>query len=214
MLHWFLFISTNSTLLTSNIASHTTNYSSLLWGLTAGYSDSFFLHGKGSQSFLSPAILYLPTIYFNQVWTTIVGNKCVEAAHKHYNKINMYHREKFWLVFPYLHHLSSHMKIAISYHKVIYWFRKGRGTRDQTANICWIIGKKTGEFQKNIYFCFMDYAKAFYYVDRNKLWKILQEIGMPDHLTCLLRNLCAGKEVTARTGHGTMGWFQIGKGVC
>ena len=137
--HCFLFISTNSTLLTSNIASHTTNYSSLLWGLTAGYSDSFFLHGKGSQSFLSPTILYLPKIYSNQVWTTMVEKKSVEASHKHYMKINMYHREKFWWVFPYLHHLSSHKKIAISYAKVIYWFRKGRGTRDQIANICWII---------------------------------------------------------------------------
>ena len=91
-------------------------------------------------------------------------------------------------------------------------FRKGRGTRDQIANICWII-KKTKEFQKNIYFCFFDYAKAFDCVDHNKLWKILQEMGIPDHLTCLLRNLGAGEVATVRTGHGPTGWFQIGKGV-
>ena len=91
-------------------------------------------------------------------------------------------------------------------------FRKGRGTRDQTANICWII-KIAREFQKNIYFCFINYAKAFDCVDHNKLWKILKEIRIPDHLTCLLRNLYAGKEATGRTGHGTTDWYQIGKGV-
>uniref|UniRef100_A0A4W2CHR6 Reverse transcriptase domain-containing protein n=1 Tax=Bos indicus x Bos taurus TaxID=30522 RepID=A0A4W2CHR6_BOBOX len=91
-------------------------------------------------------------------------------------------------------------------------FRKGRGTRDQIANICWII-KKAKEFQKNIYFCFIDYAKAFDCVDHNKLWKILKEMGIPDHLACLLRNLYAGQEATVRTGHGTTDWFQIGKGV-
>ena len=92
-------------------------------------------------------------------------------------------------------------------------FRKGRGTRDQIPNIHWII-KKAREFQKNIYFCFIDYAKAFDCVDHKKLWKILKEIGIPDHLTCLLRNLYAGQEATVRTGHGTTFWFQIGKGVC
>ena len=91
-------------------------------------------------------------------------------------------------------------------------FRKSRGTRDEIANIRWII-KKTSEFQKNIYFCFIDYAKAFHTVDHNKLWKILQEMGIPDHLTCLLRNLYAGQEVTVRTEHGTMNCFKIGKGV-
>ena len=91
-------------------------------------------------------------------------------------------------------------------------FRKDRGTRDQIANICWIIGKSR-EFQENIYFCFIDYAKAFDCVDHNKLWKI-QEMGIPDHLTCLLRNLYAGQEATVRTGHGMTDWFQIGKGVC
>ena len=91
-------------------------------------------------------------------------------------------------------------------------FRKGRGTRDQIANICWII-KKAREFQKNIYFCFIDYAKAFDCVDHKKLWKILKEMGIPDHLTCLLRNLYAGQEATVRTGHRTTDWFQIRKGV-
>ena len=92
-------------------------------------------------------------------------------------------------------------------------FRKGRGTRDQIANIPWVI-KKSREFQKNIYFCFIDYTKAFNSVDHNKLWKILKEMGIPEHLTCLLRNLYAGQEATVRTGHGTTDWFQIGKGVC
>ena len=92
-------------------------------------------------------------------------------------------------------------------------FRKGRGTRDQIANICWIIGKARG-FQRNVYFCFIDYTKAFDYVDLNKLWEILQEKGRPDHLTRLLRNLYAGQETTVRTGHGKTDWFQIRKGVC
>ena len=91
-------------------------------------------------------------------------------------------------------------------------FRKGRGTKDQIADIRWII-EKAREFQKNIY-CFIDYAKAFDYVDHNKLWKVLKEMGIPDHLTCLLRNLYAGQEATVRTGHGTTDSFQIGKGVC
>ena len=86
------------------------------------------------------------------------------------------------------------------------------GTRNQTANICWII-KKAREFQKNIYLCFIDYAKAFDCVDHYKLWKILKEMGIPDHLTCLLRNLYAGQEETVRTGHGITDWFQKGKGV-
>ena len=92
-------------------------------------------------------------------------------------------------------------------------FRKGRGTRNQIANIRWII-EKAREFQKNIYFCFIDYAKAFDCVDHKKLWKILKEMGLPDHLTCLLRNLYAGQEATARTGYGIRHWLQIGKGVC
>ena len=89
-------------------------------------------------------------------------------------------------------------------------FRKGRGTRNQIANIHWII-EKAREFQKNIYFCFIDYTKAFDCVDHNKLWKILKEMGIPDHLICLLRNSYAGQEATVRTGHGTTDWFQIGK---
>ena len=92
-------------------------------------------------------------------------------------------------------------------------FRKVRGTRDQIANIRWIT-EKAREFQKNIYFCFIDYAKAFDCVDHNKRWKILKEMGIPDHLTCLLRNLFAGQEATVRSRHGTTDWFQIGKGVC
>ena len=91
-------------------------------------------------------------------------------------------------------------------------FRKSRETRQQITNIQWII-KKAREFQKNIYFCFIDYAKAFDCVHHNKLWKILQEMGIPDHLTCLLRNLYAGQEATVRTGHGKTDWFQTGKGV-
>ena len=88
---------------------------------------------------------------------------------------------------------------------------QGRGTRDQIANIHWIM-EKAREFQKNIYFCFIDYAKAFDCVDHNKLWKILKEMGISDHLTCLLRNLYAGQEATVRTGHGTTDWFQVGHG--
>ena len=91
-------------------------------------------------------------------------------------------------------------------------FRKGRGNRDQIAIIHWII-KKATEFQTNIYFCFIDYTKVVDCVDYNKLWKTMKEMGIPDHLTCLLRNLYAGQEARVRTGHGTMDWFQIGKGV-
>ena len=92
-------------------------------------------------------------------------------------------------------------------------FRKGIETRDQTANICWII-KKTKEFQKNIYFCFTDYDKAFDCVDHNELWKIVKVVKIPDCLTCLLRNMYVGQKATVRTGHGITDWFQIGKGVC
>ena len=90
-------------------------------------------------------------------------------------------------------------------------FRKGRGARDEIANICWIT-EKTKEFQKNI--CFIEYTKAFDCMDHNKLWKILKEMGIPDHTTCLLRNLYAGQKATVSTGHGTTDWFQIEKGVC
>ena len=94
-------------------------------------------------------------------------------------------------------------------------FRKGRGIRDQIANICWIM-EKAREYQKKkkIYFCFIDYMEVFDCIDHSKLWKILKEMGIPDHLTCLLRNLYAGQEATVRTGHGTTDRFQIGKGVC
>ena len=91
-------------------------------------------------------------------------------------------------------------------------FRKVRGIRNQIANICWII-EKVSEFQKNIYFYFIDYTKAFDCVDNHKLWKVLKQMGIPDHLTCLLRNLYAGQEGAVRTGHGTTDWFQIRKGV-
>ena len=103
----------------------------------------------------------------------------------------------------YMNHELPHVQVG---------FRKGRGTRDQIANICWIT-EKAREFQKNIYFCFIDYAKAFECVDHNKLWKILKEMRIPDHLTCLLRNIYAGQKATVRTGHGKTDWFQIGKGV-
>ena len=91
--------------------------------------------------------------------------------------------------------------------------RKGRGMKAHITKICWII-ENTREFLKNIYFCFIDYGIAFDYVDHNTLWKILQEMGILDHLTCFLRNLYAGQEATVRTGHGTADWFQIGKGIC
>ena len=106
--------------------------------------------------------------------------------------------------------LQQYMNCEIPYAQPS--FRKGGGTRGQIANICWII-KKAREFQKNIYFYFIDYAKAFDCMDHNKLWKILKEMGIPDHLSCLLRNLYAYQEATVRTGHGTTDWFQIGKGV-
>ena len=93
------------------------------------------------------------------------------------------------------------------------WIQKGRGPRDQIPNICWII-EKAREFQRNIYFCFIDYTKAFECVDQNKLWKILKKIGLPDHLMYLLRNLYASQEATVKTGYGTTDWFQIGAGVC
>ena len=91
-------------------------------------------------------------------------------------------------------------------------FRKGRGTRDQIASICWIM-EKPREFQKNIYFCFIDYTKAFDCVDHNKLWKILQQMGISDRITCLLRNQYVGQEATVRTGHGTTDWFKTEKGI-
>ena len=92
-------------------------------------------------------------------------------------------------------------------------FRKGRGTRHQIANICWIIEKQEISRKKNVYLCFIEYANAFDCMDHNKLWKILKEMGIPDHLTCLLRNLYAGQEATVKTGHGTTDWFHIAKGV-
>ena len=106
--------------------------------------------------------------------------------------------------------LQQGMKLELQMYKV--GFRKAIGTRDQTVNIHWII-EKAREVQENIYFCFIDNAKAFDCVDHKKLWKILKEMGIPDLLTCLLRNLYAGQEATVRTGHGTMDWFKIRKGI-
>ena len=110
------------------------------------------------------------------------------------------------------HHLSGFEIVNGELPDVQAGFRKGRGTRDQIANTRWIM-KKAREFQKNLYFSFIDYAKAFDCVDHNKLWKILKEMGIPDHLTCLLINLYAGPGAAVRTGHGTTDWFQRGKGV-
>ena len=114
-------------------------------------------------------------------------------------------KKRFWIViFP----KQQAWDVRLSFTSL-----KGRGARDQTAHIRWIM-EKAREFQKNIYFCFIDYAKTFDCVDHNKLWKILKEMGIPDHLTCVLRNLYAGQEATVGTGHGTTDWFRIGKGVC
>ena len=107
--------------------------------------------------------------------------------------------------------LQQYMNWEIS--EVQAGFRKGRGTRDQIANIHWII-EKAREFQKNNYFCFIKYTKALDCVNNNKPWKILQEMGIQDHLTCFLRHVYAGQEATVKTGHGKTDWFQIGKGVC
>ena len=110
-------------------------------------------------------------------------------------------------------HLTSHSRMSGSKWVITPLWLSWLVTRDQIANIRWII-EKAGEFQKNIYFCFINYTKVFDCVDHNKLWKILKEMGVPDHLTCLLRNLYAGQEATVRTGHGPTDLFQIGKGVC
>ena len=114
------------------------------------------------------------------------------------------------VVFFIMYLALSDSKVGSEKKKKTRLFLKGRGTRDQIANIHWII-EKAKEFQKNIYFCFIDYTKAFDCVDYNKLWKILQEMGIPDHLTCLLRNVYAGQEARVRTGHGTTDWIQLGK---
>ena len=118
---------------------------------------------------------------------------------------------EFWTLAVLLKILQARLQQYVNHEipDVQVGFRKGRGTRDQIANICWIM-EKAREFQKNIYFCFIDYAKSFG-MDHKKLWKILKEMGIPDNLTCLLRNLYAGQEATVRTGHGTTDWFQIEK---
>ena len=121
-------------------------------------------------------------------------------------------KDRFFFFLPKFIKFSAWFVIIFQGPDVQTDFRKGKGSRDQIANIRWII-EKAREFQKNIYFCFIDYAKAFDCVDHNKLWTILKEMGIPDHLTCFLRNLYAGQEATVRTRNGTMGWFKIGKGV-
>ena len=123
----------------------------------------------------------------------------------------LYH--KYWITTLYIYHITFQFSSVQSLSPDAQaGFRKRRGTKDKIANIRWII-EKARDFQKNICFCFIDYPKAFDCVDHNKLWKILQEMGISDHLTCLLRNLYAGRKATVRTGHGTTDWFQIGKGV-
>ena len=124
--------------------------------------------------------------------------------------LKQYHLLGFAIVQLEFHHHTSLVPSELT--DVQAGFRKGRETRHQIVNIRWII-KKARDFQKNIYFCFIDYAKAFDCVDHNKLWKILKEMGIPDHLICLFRNLYAGQEATVINGHGTTDWFQIGKGV-
>ena len=130
------------------------------------------------------------------------SNYCTTALISHSSKVMLKILQT--RLQPYMNHELPHVQAG---------FRKGRGTRDQIANIHWIF-KKPKEFQKNMYFWFVDYDKAFYCVDHNKLWKILKEMGIPDRLTCFLRNVYAGQEATVRTGHETTDWFQIGKGVC
>ena len=115
-------------------------------------------------------------------------------------------------ILPKIHQVRLQQYVNWKLPDVQAGFRKGRGTRDQIANICWIM-EKAREFQKNIYFSFIDYAKAFDCVDQNKLWKILKEVGIPDQLTCLRRNLYADQEASVRIGHGTTDWFKTGKGV-
>ena len=132
-------------------------------------------------------------------------NECVEKGEAH-----MWEQEGIWLSTSswncWNHGITgSNPKVQAS-------FKKGKGTRDPIDNICWII-EKAKEFQKNIYFCFIDYIKTFDYVDHNKLWKILKEIGIPDYLTGHLRNLHAGREATVKTRYGTTDWFKIGKAV-
>ena len=137
-----------------------------------------------------------------------IPKKCNAKECSNYRTIALLsHARKVMLKFPQAR-LQQYMNRELPDVQAGFW--KGRGTRDQIAN--WII-KKARVFQKNIYFCFIDYAKAFDCVDHNKLWKILKEMGIPDHLTCLLSNLYAGQEATVRTGHGTTDWFQIRKRV-
>ena len=164
---------------------------------------------------------YRQSFLKNKIFKITQGNLCsiCSISHKLQHTIQLF----YILYFQFLRHLKDYFisELLIIFISASNWsfinghvagFTKGRGTRDQIANVCWII-KKARKFQKNIYFCFINYAKAFDCMDHNKLWKILKEMRIPDHLTCLLRNLYAGQESTVRTGHGTTDWFQIGKGV-
>ena len=174
--------------------------------------------------------IYLPINYIYQIRTIISINSvylsiiCLEKVSFHSNpKEGQCQRMFNYCIIALISHASNVMLkiLQARLQHYVNWeladvkagFRNGRGTRDQIANIQWII-EKAREFQKNIYFCCIDYAKAFDCVGHNKLWKILQEMEIPDHLTCLLRNLYECQEATVRTRHGTMDWLQIGKGVC
>ena len=134
----------------------------------------------------------------------VVKNLCIGTGYRNWNSILTFTSQ---LIFPKLL-----FQVQFS-DDVQAGFRKGRGTRDQIANICWIT-EKAREFQKNIYFCFIDYTKAFDCVDHNKLWRIIKEMGIPDYLSCLLRHIYSGQEATVGTGRWIMDWFKIGKGVC
>ena len=161
-----------------------TQYTSKVWKLSSGHRT-----GKGQFSFQSQ-------------------RKAIpKNAHTYGTIARISHSSKVTLKI-----LQARLKQYVNWELVDVQagFRKGRGTRDQIPNIHWII-EKAREYQKNNYFCFIDYVQAFDCVDHNKLWKILKEMGIPDHLTCLLRNLYAGQRATVRTGHGTPDWFQIGK---
>ena len=145
------------------------------------------------------------------IWHEVMGWK-LKAMPKDSQTTAQLHSSHASKVMPKIFQARLQQYVKCELPDVQAGFRKGGGTRDQIANIYWII-EKAREFQKNIYFCFLDYAKAFDCVDHKKLWKILQEMGIPDHLACLLRNLYADQEATVRTGYGTTDWFQIGKGV-
>ena len=169
---------------------------------------------------ISPSNEHPGLISFRMDWLDLLAVQGTLKSHlqHHSSKASIFWRSAFFTVQLSHPHVTTSSPARLQQYvnrelpDVQAGFRKGRGTRDQIANICWII-EKARKFQKNIYFCFIDYAKAFDCVDHNKLWKILKEMEYQTILTCLLRNLYAGQEATVRTGHGTTDWFQIGKGV-